>query len=355
MTRPASQRLHYYDMLKGIAIFMVVAGHILTMCIREIDRAAIFKFIGEIHMPLFFFISGVMSLKLTQGGDIMRPDLAKRALQLLVPMVVVSSIWIYYFPHSGLQSPLESTWSGLWHDQWKNGYWFTLCLFEIIAIYGALTGIMQRCRVLWQEIAVTVIVWAVLGILCYVVLPQDTVDILGLGLTMQFFPAFMAGVIARRHADGFNRLVASSGVVTASLLIGGALLYFISWPWEFGNPHPIVVSAARSLFHIALAITAIAVVKPWSVEAYSQEHPDGRPWARMWSYLGTHSLEIYLLHYFFLFPMGWMRVTLAEMNLAFVPLLAVASAGAAAVIAVTLGLNYIISKSKILSLLLTGR
>ena len=342
-------------MLKGIAIFMVVAGHILTMCIRGIDRAAIFKFIGEIHMPLFFFISGVMSFKLAAGGAIVRPDLAKRARQLLVPMVVVSSIWIYYFPHSGLQSPLDSTWSGLWHDQWKNGYWFTLCLFETIALYAALTGIYRRCRRLWQEIAVTVVIWAALGILCYLVLPQNLVNILGLGLTMQFFPAFMAGAISRRHAEGFSRLVASSGAVTASLLIGGALLYFISWPWEFGNPHPVIVSVARSLFHISLAITAIAVVKPWSAEAYTPEYPDGRPWARMWSYLGTHSLEIYLLHYFFLFPMGWMRETLVEMNLAFVPLLAVASAGAAAVIAVTLGLNYIISKSKSLSLLLTGR
>ncbi len=334
---------------------MVVAGHILTMCIREIDRAAIFKFIGEIHMPLFFFISGMLSFKLTSGNHIVRPSLSKRVSQLLVPMVVVSSIWIYYFPHSGLQSPLDSTWSGLWHDQWKNGYWFTLCLFEIIALYGALTAIMQRCRAIWQELAVVAVIWSALGVLCYTALSQTVVNVLGLGLTMQFFPAFMAGVIARRHADGFNRLVANQGAVTVSLIAGSVLLYFISWPWEFGDLHPVIVSIARSFFHIALAVAAIAIVKPWSKEAYAPEHPEGRPWARMWSYLGTHSLEIYLLHYFFLFPMGWMRVTLVEMNLAFVPLLAVASAGAAAVIAVTLGVNYIISKSKYLSLLLTGK
>ena len=42
------------DLLKGIAIFMVVMGHVLTMCIRGIDSAALFKIIGEVHMPLFF-------------------------------------------------------------------------------------------------------------------------------------------------------------------------------------------------------------------------------------------------------------------------------------------------------------
>ena len=40
------QRLVYFDILKGMAIFMVVMGHVLTMCVREIDRAALFKFLG---------------------------------------------------------------------------------------------------------------------------------------------------------------------------------------------------------------------------------------------------------------------------------------------------------------------
>ena len=51
------------DLLKGIAIFMVVMGHVLTMCIRGIDSAALFKIIGEVHMPLFFFISGYLGFR----------------------------------------------------------------------------------------------------------------------------------------------------------------------------------------------------------------------------------------------------------------------------------------------------
>lgn len=33
------QRIEYFDLLKGIAIFLVVMGHALTMCIRGIDAA----------------------------------------------------------------------------------------------------------------------------------------------------------------------------------------------------------------------------------------------------------------------------------------------------------------------------
>ena len=38
-------RLKYFDMMKGLAIFLVVMGHVLTMCVREIDRE-----IGRAHV-----------------------------------------------------------------------------------------------------------------------------------------------------------------------------------------------------------------------------------------------------------------------------------------------------------------
>ena len=58
MDKENKPRMHYMDLLKGIAIFMVVMGHVLTVCIRGIDAATSFSIIGEVHVPIFFFISG---------------------------------------------------------------------------------------------------------------------------------------------------------------------------------------------------------------------------------------------------------------------------------------------------------
>ena len=77
---------------------MVVMGHVLTMCIRGIDSAALFKIIGEVHMPLFFFISGYLGFRRLPAGTVSRPPLGRRALRLLLPMLAVSTLWIYYFP-----------------------------------------------------------------------------------------------------------------------------------------------------------------------------------------------------------------------------------------------------------------
>lgn len=354
MTIQPSKRLHYLDMLKGIAIFMVVAGHVLTMCIREIDRAALFKFIGEIHMPLFFFISGMVTLRVIDGGKWRLPALGKRAKQLLIPMAVVSTIWIFYFPHSGLQSPLNSSFSGLWLDEWKNGYWFTLVLFEIILVYAVLAHILPSLTSAAARIAVIAATWVILGVVAYVLLPGDITGILSIRLTFRFFPAFITGVLASLYKERFDRICRSSTAFTVSILVGGALLYFVCWPWEFPAVPDVVIDAARSALHICIAIVAITIVKPWSLEAYAPEAATPHRWARMWSYLGSNSLAIYLLHYFFLFPLGFLRPLVLDAALGFVPLLLVSSFFAAAIITVTLGFNRLISPSKPLKMLLTG-
>lgn len=119
MAKENKPRMHYMDLLKGIAIFMVVMGHVLTICIRDIDAATIFKIIGEVHMPIFFFISGWFTYKATADGRIRRPDLRRRAMQLIVPMVIVSTLWVLQFPYSGLRSPMAPGFEGLWTSEYK--------------------------------------------------------------------------------------------------------------------------------------------------------------------------------------------------------------------------------------------
>ena len=92
------RRIPYFDLIKGVAIFMVVMGHALTMCIRGIDSAFVFKLIAQVHMPLFFFVSGYFTFKATNAGGWAAPNLKKRFLQLMVPFVTMSALWTLYFP-----------------------------------------------------------------------------------------------------------------------------------------------------------------------------------------------------------------------------------------------------------------
>lgn len=348
------QRLHYFDMLKGIAIFMVVMGHVLTMCVREIDRAPIFKMIGEVHMPLFFFISGWFAMRAAADKRPQSPALLPRARRLLLPMIVVSSIWIWYFPLSGIQSPLDSTFEGLWSGTWKNGYWFTFVLFEITVGYALTTLFMGRRPSLWREIGASALVWAVFIALAEL-LPAEAVGYASLDLSMGFFPVFMAGAIARRHSDAFNNLCASSTALTIAMIVAVGSFFLVGWPWKYPWLSEFGVTLCRVVLQISLAIVAIGTVKPWSERAFAPEAPAGTGRiARMWEYIGTRSLAIYLLHYFFLFPLGSCREALVSVNLNFVPLAVFAATIAAAVVAVVLCVDWLICFSRPLGFLLTG-
>lgn len=342
-------RLRYFDVLKGIAIYMVVMGHVLTFCIRGIDSAIVFKAIGLIHMPLFFFISGYFTLKQTENERLRIPDMWKRFLQLIVPMVVVSSLWIYYFPHSGLQSPLKSTWSGLWLDLWKNGYWFTLTLFLINLIYILTISIANRFKNPHRALATLSLI---IGITLFTVnchVNEEIANVIELPFVSKYYIVFMAGALCRAYPGTFNKITSSSGWFTCALLAGALLSYYVFYPWEFPEMPTETRDICQIAIHICLAIIGVYLARPWA-ESVS---PTNR-WLGLWCYLGRKSLAIYLLHYFFLFPMSFLRAPLQAMGLDVVPTFTAAAIAAALIVAVTLGVNYVIERSRVLALLLTG-
>lgn len=355
MATTSKPRLRYFDMLKGVAIFIVVMGHIITMCVREVDRAFLFKFVEQLHMPLFFFISGWFAYRVTDGR-LTVPKLGTRLLRLLLPMVVVSSLWVIYFPHSGLQSPLDSTFSGLWNDTYKNGYWFTMVLFEIFVLYAATVPLLRVLRSTLAQTVAVVAECALLWWLYFSVIPAHVSAWLSLGLLVSFYPAFMFGVLARSRRDDFMaRVVHSSGWQTAAMLIFATTMYVVCWPWEFALDGW-CLTAVSTILHLCLAVIALAVFERWADAAFAPESSSvSRRIASVWEYLGKQSLGIYLLHYFFLFPMGDVfRSALLGVNVSFVPMLVFSAFWTVCVIAVVLGVMYVLSFSRPLNLIITG-
>ncbi len=354
MTAPG-RRLYYFDMLKGLAIFLVVMGHVLTMCIREIDRAFLFKFIGQVHMPLFFFISGYFTYKYIGEETFIVPSFWKRFRRLVIPGVICGLIWMIYFPHSGLHSPLDMSWSGMWLSQYKNGYWFTITLFEILLLYGAVSVLLSRLKSTMVQILIVVAVWFLLITVGESNVGSALYNLLSMELVTAFFPAFMAGVFARKFSGWFQRTVSRPQVYTVALIVSGILIYGLSYPWEFPMIHRLVFMISAPLLHIALAVVGIALVKPWSEFAYSSDASSfQRRFASLWTYIGNRSLSVYLLHYFFLFPMPFLQDPLRATGLDFVPTLIVSVVASICIVAVTLLVDRIICRSPYLAEYMLG-
>jgi len=127
----------------------------------------------------------------------------------------------------------------------------------------------------------------------------------------------------------------------------------VRWPWDIPFLGTVSLAICNIAMQISLAVVALAVVIPWSAEAYAPD-ASGHRLARMWSYIGiaeSHNLSAALL---FLFPMGWARQWLEASALGFVPAFVLSCATAAVIVAVVLCLNRILKVSPLLAWLLGG-
>lgn len=349
------QRIEYFDLLKGIAIFLVVMGHVITMCIRGIDSAFIFKLIGQVHMPVFFFISGYLTYK----DSFAAPALKKRFLQLIVPFFLVSALWIWYFPHSSLGSPISASVTDMYCSFWKDGYWFTLCLFMLFLVYWPLSAVLRRCCHLWQQLVAVAATYAVLLFAASLWSSEaENFDIAGLGLLSWFFPIFIFGVFAKKYSAAWLKVISSGTWLTVAAVLFPLALFTIVYPWDVPFIPEWNCIFSRPLLHVSVVIIAVATVSPWSSREFAPvAGAEARPSivARFFKYLGTESLSIYLLHYFFLFPLTPLQEPLKAIGLPFVPLAAIAAVVALCIVAVTLFVAHIIGRSPLLALLLLGK
>ena len=154
--------------------------------------------------------------------------------------------------------------------------------------------------------------------------------------------------MTKKYHKTLMKAINTDLAITISLIVASIALYLQCYPWEFEWIRGGVMLVIKIILHISVAIIAINCTMSWENHAPSKMF-------NLFSYLGKESLSIYLLHYFFLFPLTFLQEPLRNMGLGFVPTVTIAAVVASIVIAIVLGVNYIISHSRLLRLLLVGK
>ena len=115
-------RLKYVDVAKGVAILSVICGHVLIYDFYGFseawDKSPLVRFIYSFHMPLFFFLSGIVASLPVSVRDIPK-DIWKRFRILIMPMLVVGGIYSLATKHD----------LSFLANEMKYGYWYFLALF----------------------------------------------------------------------------------------------------------------------------------------------------------------------------------------------------------------------------------
>lgn len=153
-------RIKWVDNAKGIAIILVVMGHVFTTPLLH-------GLIYSVHLPLFFFLSGLFVSKSFAAG--FKYFVYRRFKTIIVPYIAFSMINILYFDAlsyiSGidfLEAPLNKRvigtlfglrigWNGCFGYLWFLPLIFSsqLLLYPVFKLKGIMTQIMVVCMYLF--------------------------------------------------------------------------------------------------------------------------------------------------------------------------------------------------------------
>ena len=276
------RRIEYIDALRGFTMLLVVIGHIALFSFGVspfgVDVTHAFR------MPLFFFISGFIaytSNRICDGKSYCRAILKKCKVQI-IPTLIFGLFFTYVV--------LGYNAEDFFHSESKLGYWFTIALLQMFIVYYTIHILFRKSqRALLIALTITAIsMWVLKKIFegneVFVVLNNS----ISLWLAMMYFPFFVFGVIAAMHKEKFHRLLDSKYFIALTILSFIAL-YILK-----NNATPFT-SVINIIIGFPGLIIVYAFFRRYS-ETFSQENVLGRSL----QYIGRRTLDIYLLHYFFL-------------------------------------------------------
>ncbi len=275
------KRNTYYDKLKGLAIVLVVLGHAVQDTFPDtFDQHELFRLIYSFHMPLFMFLSGLVSYSSEKKLDL--KWLGKRAASYLLPFFA----WIiipFFFSREWHNLPafLKEVAKGPDRASWFLWILFLNCVL-LFLIY----------KIKWIPAEITSIVFCV--ILYHL---SKYFWYLGIGLLSWHCVFFLSGHFLAKHKDRFFRYRWIIGIVgTVGWLLLNPFWRRVEGPM-FQDQLPALVgrfsgAVVRSYNYavgfvgIAMVMLLVYLIRKLKVSVVLE-------------YLGKRTIEIYLLQWFF--------------------------------------------------------
>lgn len=299
------QRLEWLDALRGFTMLMVVANHVFDFSFCINPKYSMFMSVCLLfRMPLFFFISGFLAYKATflwnaaATGRLVQKKLRVQLVPTLVFMTAFEAI---------MRKPFWSSLEAAWLGPTKGGYWFTIVLLQMLLAYYAICLIANKVTQNRRMMSfILFAVWAV-AFFGYATLYmpkwfhwQKDIFWQATSLTefVRYFHCFLLGNLCHRHWGRLCRLLDTPGLPVILLFMAfiGAADYL---NWHNLRLH--WANLPRTAAMYSLVLLCVAFFRHYEIW-FTQDKPVGR----VLQYIGVRTLDVYLLHYFFLPHMSFM-------------------------------------------------
>ena len=286
------KRNQFVDIMRGIAMLLVVLGHTMTGCTVDSQKSFLFNIIWSLQMPLFILISGYVTKysRPISDGEGLWKYVKRRTIAYMLPWAVWS------FLVRGVifgQSVFLDIKNLLWNMD--SGYWFLATIWTISMIFGIASFIAEhasRGNMLKKQIVL---------LMCYLVgmfLLVGTGVLLGtsffaIKLTLYYMPFYYAGFLYGQFDD---KIVESAN---GKKLIDYVVAFcFVIWLFVILR-FPLYELSDGGFSIILRVVTSLAgciAICGLCRGIFSGKNV----WGGNLTWFGEHSMEVYLMHYLLL-------------------------------------------------------
>ena len=278
------ERINWIDVARGIGVLLVIYGHGLAATPL---RYIIYSF----HMPLFFFLSGLVFHKRKNEKylSVLKKDFKRILIPYFIFAVISFSLWLSNIPFNRItEDLLAKQIIGIFYGSGNNGYlainivlWFLPCLFIVKQIFWFISKLPGKFIIL------SLILFSILGYSFYFFAPTlkfpfgfesalTGVVFFGLGYLWNFVP------------EKYNQLFKKYAI---SFLIGLILITVIISLSNFnlyGHQVDLRLNRLNNYFLFYLAgVSGILAVISISIKVNKN---------KIMEYLGRNSLLLFVWH-----------------------------------------------------------
>lgn len=286
-------RNQFVDIMRGIAMLLVVLGHTMTGCTVDSQQSLLFNIVWSLQMPLFILISGYVTKYSCTIWNVkgLFKYIKRRTVAYMLPWFVWSFlIRGIVFGQKGFLDIKSLIWN------MDSGYWFLATIWSISMIFGVASYVaelvgkdnnLKKQMTLLIVYILGMVVLASIGILL-------GMSFFAIKLTLYYMPFYYLGYLYGQYdarildCEKGKRIV--EFVIASSFIIWLFVILRISIYEMPDNGFAIIMRAGISL---AGCIAISGLIKGLFTNK-SDFFRGGLSW------IGAHSLEIYCTHYLLL-------------------------------------------------------
>ena len=298
-TAAPKKRIEWIDALRGFTMILVVFSHV-ELFTFELDPPL---FVNEVfisfRMPLFFFISGFIGYKanVVWNARTWWMMSKKKMLIQLIPTLIFGTVFAYIYS--------QVDFGAFATHVYKLGYWFTIVLLEMFLLLYSMNFVLyqwdKKESKLYKLIALILLSF-VLFLARFKYFPsiiEELYNIFSFRLLFRYFPYFAFGYVCSMYKEIFNKIIEKRSFAAVTIVLF-VLLFYIRRTYVSVN-----IDSSFSFNFLDIVIEMLVgflglLIVYNTFRSYSDSFSSDKKVGRALQYIGKRTLDIYLLHYFFL-------------------------------------------------------